>query len=83
MITGTAISMGITIITIMIAAELCLVRRNRPALGALPFPIWGDGVAGKTERPKPLTPSLSQPLTPSLSLWEREPTESAARESLQ
>ena len=75
MITGTAISMGITIITIMIAAELCLVRRNRPALGALPFPIWGDGVAGKTERPKSLTPSLS--------LWEREPTESAARESLQ
>jgi hypothetical protein len=75
MITGTAISMGITIITIMIAAELCLVRRSRPALGALPFSIWGEGVAGKTERPKPLTPSLS--------LWEREPTESAARGSLQ
>jgi hypothetical protein len=75
MITGTAISMGITIITIMIAAELCLVRRSRPALGALPFSIWGEGVAGKTERPKPLTPSLS--------LWEREPTESAARGFLQ
>jgi hypothetical protein len=75
MITGTAISMGITIITIMIAAELCLVRRSRPALGELPFSIWGEGVAGKTERPKSLTPSLS--------LWEREPTESAARESLQ
>ena len=75
MITGTAISMGITIITIMIAAELCLVRRSRPALGAFPFSIWGEGVAGKTERPKSLTPSLS--------LWEREPTESAARESLQ
>ena len=75
MITGTAISMGITIITIMIAAELCLVRRSRPALGALPFFVWGEGVAGKTERPKSLTPSLS--------LWEREPTESAARESLQ
>jgi hypothetical protein len=75
MITGTAISMGITIITIMIAAELCLVRRSRPALGALPFFVWGEGVAGKTERPKPLTASLS--------LWEREETESAARESPQ
>jgi hypothetical protein len=75
MITGTAISMGITIITIMIAAELCLVRRSRPALGALPFSIWGEGVAGQTERPKSLTPSLA--------LWEREPSESAARESLQ
>ena len=75
MITGTAISMGITIITIMIAAELCLVRRSRPALGALPFSIWGEGAAGQTERPKSLTPSLS--------LWEREPSESAARESPQ
>ena len=75
MITGTAISMGITIITIMIAAELRLVRRSRPALGALPLSIWGEGVAGKTERLKPLTPSLSP--------WEREPTESAAREFLQ
>jgi hypothetical protein len=75
MITGTAISMGITIITIMIAAELCLVRRSRLALGVLPFSSWSEGVAGKTERPKSLTPSLS--------LWEREPSESAARESLQ
>ena len=30
MITGTAIIMAITIITIMIGAELCLVRRRRP-----------------------------------------------------
>jgi len=79
MITGTAISMGITIITIMIAAELCLVRRRRPALGALPLSIWGkgwgEGVTGKTEGPNPLTRSPSP--------WEREPTESAARESPQ
>ena len=77
-LTGTTMVMGITIITIL-SAELCLVRRRRPALGALPLPIWGEGwgegVTGKTERLKPLTPPLS--------LWEREPTESAARESLQ
>jgi hypothetical protein len=30
MITGTAIIMALTIITIMIGAELCLVRRRRP-----------------------------------------------------
>ena len=35
MITGTTMIMGITIITIMIGVELCLVRRRRPALGAL------------------------------------------------
>jgi hypothetical protein len=78
MIRGTTMVMGITIIMI-VGAELCLVRRRRPALGALPLPIsgegWGEGVTGKTERPKPLISSLS--------LWEREPTESAARESLQ
>lgn len=78
MITGTTMVMGITIIMI-VGVELCLVRRRRPALGALPLPIcgegWGEGVTGKTERPKPLIPSVP--------LWEREPTESAARESLQ
>ena len=30
MITGTAVIMTITIITVMIGAELCLVRRRRP-----------------------------------------------------
>jgi hypothetical protein len=78
MITVTTMVMGITTIMI-VSAELCLVRRRGPALGALPLPIcgegWGEGVTGKTQRPKPLTPSLS--------LWEREPTDSAARESLQ
>jgi hypothetical protein len=78
MITDTTMVMGITIIMI-VGAELCLVHRRRAGLGALPLPIsgegWGEGITGKTERPKPLTPSLS--------LWEREPTESAARESLQ
>ena len=72
MITVTTMVMGITIIMI-VGAELCLVRRRRPALGALPLPIcgegWGEGVTGKTERPKSLTLS--------------EPTDSAARESLQ
>jgi hypothetical protein len=77
-LTGTTMVMGITIIMIL-SAELCLVRRRRPALGALPLPIWGEGwgegVTGKTERLKPLTPSLS--------LWGRGLTEPAARESLQ
>jgi hypothetical protein len=79
MITGTAMIMTITIITIMISAELSLVRCRRPDLGALPLPIWGEGwgegVTGEAERAKPLTPPLS--------LWEREQTEPAARESLQ
>ncbi len=79
MITGTAMIMTITIITIMISAELSLVRCRRPDLGALPLPIWGEGwgegITGETERAKPLTPPLS--------LWEREQTEPAARESLQ
>ena len=100
MITGTTMVMGITIITIL-SAELCLVRRRRPALGALPLPIWGEGWGeggtGKTERLKPLTPPLSQPKSDLSDFgqlkvpnsgkpefgWEREPTESAARESLQ
>jgi hypothetical protein len=79
MITGTAMIMTITIITIMISAEVSLVRCRRPDLGALPLPIWGEGwgegVTGEAERAKPLTPPLS--------LWEREQTEPAARESLQ
>ncbi len=79
MITGTAMIMTITIITIMISAELSLVRCRRPDLGALPLPIWGEGwgegVTGEAERAKPLTPPLS--------LWEREQTEPAAHESLQ
>ena len=102
MITGTTMIMGITIITIMIGVELCLVRRRRPALGALPLPIcwgegWGEGVTGETERPKPLTPSLSQPKSDLSDFGqlkvpnsgkpefggEREQTEPAARESLQ
>ena len=79
MITGTAMIMTITIITIMISAELSLVRCRHPDLGALPLPIWGEGwgegVTGEAERAKPLTPPLS--------LWEREQTEPAAHESLQ
>ena len=77
MITGTTMVMGIIIIIMIVRAELCLVRRRRPAPGALPRPGEGLGerVSGKTGRPKPFTPSLA--------LWEREPTESAARESLQ
>jgi hypothetical protein len=79
MITGTAMIMTIMIITIMISAELGLVRCRRPDLGALPLPNWGEGwgegVTGEAERAKPLTPPLS--------LWEREQTEPAARESLQ
>jgi hypothetical protein len=79
MITGTVMIMTITIITIMISAELSLVRCRRPDLGALPLPIWGEGwgegVTGEAERAKPLTPPLS--------LWEREQTEPAARELLQ
>ncbi len=81
MITGTAMIMTITIITItiMISAEPSVVRCRRPDLGALPLPIWGEGwgegVIGEAERANPLTPPLS--------LWEREQTESAAHESLQ
>jgi hypothetical protein len=79
MITGTTMVMGIIIIIMIVGVELCLVRRRRPAPGALPLPICGEGcgerVSGKTGRPKPFTPSLA--------LWEREPTESAARGPLQ
>jgi hypothetical protein len=80
MITDTAMIMTIIIIiTIMISAELGLVRCRRPDLGALPLSNWGEGwgegVTGEAERAKPLTPPLS--------LWEREQTEPAARESLQ
>ena len=81
MITGTAMIMTITIviITIMISAELSLVRCRRPDLGALPLPIlgegWDEGITGETERAKPLTPPIS--------LWEREQAEPAAHESLQ
>jgi hypothetical protein len=55
-----------TIITIMISAELGLVRWRRRSLGATPLAY--------TERARPLTPPLS--------LWEREQTERAARELL-
>jgi hypothetical protein len=93
-------AMGITTITITIA-EPCVMRRRRRALGALPLPIWGEGwgegVPGKTERPKPLTPSLSQPKSDLSDFGqlkvpnsgkpefggEREPTESAAPGAMQ
>jgi hypothetical protein len=80
MIMGTAMIMTITvtIITIMISAGPSLVRCRRPHLGALPLPIWGEGwgegITGEAERAKPLTPTLS--------LWEREQTEPVAHESL-
>ena len=38
MITGTAIIMAITITTIMIGADLCLVRRRRPEPAARESP---------------------------------------------
>src|SRR5262249_22424222 len=47
-------------------------------LGAVRLPFWGEGwgegVTGQTERPYPLTPPLS--------LWEREKTEIAASSTL-
>jgi hypothetical protein len=65
-----------TIITIMISAELGLVRWRRRRLSALPLPVWGEGwgegVTAYTERARPLTPPFS--------LWEREQTERAAQE---
>jgi uncharacterized protein len=58
-----------------VARGLRLGVLSLSALGALPLPIWGEGwgegVTGQTERPKPLTPTLS--------LWEREQTDLAVR----
>src|SRR5258705_8466477 len=67
--------------------------RSCDTLGALPLPSWGEGVTGQTDRPKPLTPPLSQPKSDLSDFghhnvpnsgkpefgWEKEQTESVAR----
>src|SRR5262245_33888795 len=77
MVTDTITSMvaGITtIVTTMTSARPGLARWPCCTFGVLPLPIWGEGwgegVTGQIERPNPLTPPLS--------LWEREQTEPAA-----
>jgi hypothetical protein len=54
--------------------EVGVERQRSRALDVLPLPVWGEGWGeGVTE----LSIDLN-PLTPPLSLWEREQTESAA-----
>jgi hypothetical protein len=66
-----------TIITIMISAEVGLVCWRRRSLGAPPVPVSGEGCEGVTAYTE-----RARPLTPPLSLWEREQTERAAQELL-
>ena len=61
--------MGTVITTIMISAGFGIAHWTRGDLGVLPLPVWGEGVTALTEKPEPLTPPLS--------LWEREQTEPA------
>jgi hypothetical protein len=78
MITGTAILTIITIIMIMMSAELGLLPCRRSDRGALRLRVWekgwGEGGAGETKRAKGLTRLASR--------LQREQTEQLAYEPL-